>query len=408
MGFWSKLTGGKQGEQKDYTLADPALLSLFGVPATASGIFVGESSAMRQPTSGAAIRLLSGILQTTRCHCYRRSEDGSRERASDHPAEKLLSGFANGWLPAPEFRRQAMFEAVNHGRSFALISKLRGVPREILPLPRSAVVRETSDLGEPRYHVTLKSGERRTYSSNEILEVAPWSGRSLTGDASEAIARCVALGDHASKLFRNNARPGGVLKIPGKLTEVAAKRIREAWESSFGGENSGKTAVLEENATWEAVTMSAVDSEYTATLKACQEDVARCYSVPLTLLNHLDRAVWKNPEQLAQEFLEFTILPILQHWEGALTRCLLSEAEREEYFIEFDTNAFAKADLASRFSAYAQARTSAIFTANEVRRLENMPPHADGDRLENPAISPGPAPAKPDKESDDDDAEAAN
>lgn len=341
MSIWTKIFPSRAApvENKDYTLADASALTLFGGLPTAAGISVGEATAMRQPTSGAAIRLLAGVLATTRVHLFQRDENGDRKRADDHPAEKLVAGFANPWLPASDFRRAAMAEAVIHGASYALISKIRGAPRELIPLPRSAVTRETDDsTGEPSFKVGLRGGGTRRYSYSEILEIRPWSGRSLTGDAAEAIARASTMADHAARLFKNGARPGGVLKVSGKLTNLAAKRISEAWQSAFGGENTGRTAILEEGATFESLAMKSTDAEFSTQSKAAAEDIARAYGIPPTLLGFLENATWKNPEMLALQFLQFTMLPIFEHWQGSFARCLLTAEERESHFFEFDLN----------------------------------------------------------------------
>ncbi|MFI0847883.1 phage portal protein [Mesorhizobium sp. IMUNJ 23232] len=394
MSIWTKIFGNSQPvEAKDIGLASPELLTLFGGLPTSSGIVIGEASAAREPTAGSAIRLLAGVLATTKVHLYQRGEDGERARADSHPAEKLVANFSNSWTPAPDLRRAMMCEAVNHGVAYALVSKVRGSPRELIQLPRSAVTRTTDDAtGEPSFSVSLKGGGTRRYAFSDILEIRPWGGRSLTGDGADAIARALTLADHAAKLFRNGAKPSGILKIPGRLNELAAKRISDAWTSSFGGENSGRTAVIEEGGSFEQITMSAVDAEYSASMTAAQEDVARCYGVPLTLLNHLEHATWKNPEQLALQFLQYSMLPVFESWQGALARCLLTPEERENYFFEFDLNGFAKADLATRAAAYSTLITARVLNPNEVRAKENMPGYGPaGDEYANPAISPGPA-----------------
>jgi len=403
MSIWTKITGRSDKiEAKDFTLADPALLSLFGGLPTAAGVTMGEAAAMRQPTAGAAIRLLAGVLATTKVHLYRKDGEGNRERADDHPAEKLIAGFANPWTPAGDMRRSFMCQAVNEGAAYGLVSKVRGTPREILPLPKSAVTRKTDDsTGEPSYSISLKAGGTRQCSYGDILEIRPWGGRSLTGDAAEAIARASIMADHASRLFRNGAKPSGILKIPGKLTEIAAQRIRAAWEASFGGENSGKVAVLEEAADFSTISLNSVDAEYSATMKAAQEDIARAYGVPLTLLNHLENATWKNPEMLALQFLQFAMLPIFEHWQGALARCLLSDEERPTYFFEFDLSGFARADLSTRAAAYSTLITARVLNPNEARAKENMPPYEGGNEFANPAITPGAAAPKPKGQDDE-------
>lgn len=396
MSIWTRITGrAEKIEQKDIALSDPALLSLFGGLSTASGVTVGEAQVMADPTASAAVKLLCGIVATTPLHFYQRAGD-ERKRAEDHPAEKLVARTANGWTAAGALRAQLLYDAIHHGRGYALAIKVRGEARELLYLAHGSVTRKVDERsGEPSYEVRLKAGGSTTYSFREVVDVAPWHGRAPAHDARESIARAATMAAHASKLFRNGAKPGGILTIPGKLTELAAKRISDAWNSSFGGENSGRTAVLEENASFESITMSSVDAQFSESLKSTQEDVARHFGVPLVLLNHLDRAVWRNPEQLATQFLQYTAAPIFACLEFAFERALLNEDEQDSLFAEFTIDAIVKADIAARFEAYAKAIASRFMTPNEVRRRENLPPHPDGDKLENPNTTPGATPAKP-------------
>ena len=78
-------------EAKDIGLADPALLSLLGAPLTSAGVAVGEAAVMQDATASAAIKLLTGIAQTTPLHFYQRGEGSDRERAQSHPADRLVS-----------------------------------------------------------------------------------------------------------------------------------------------------------------------------------------------------------------------------------------------------------------------------------------------------------------------------
>ncbi|MFI0846427.1 phage portal protein [Mesorhizobium sp. IMUNJ 23232] len=373
-------------------MASPELLTLFGGVTTVAGVTLGEAGTMRQPTAGSCIRLITNAVSTTPCHLFEKGNDGARARAESHPAERLVSGFANPWTSAGDFKRDMLFRAICEGRSYALASKVRGNVKELIPLPYSAVRRDVDEAsGEPSYTLTLKGGGTRRYGYQDILEVAPWGGRSLMRDASEAVGRATIMDTHATRLFKQG-KPSGVLRVPGKLTELAAQRISAAWNSSFGGENSGKTAVLEENASWESIALKSVDSQYLETLKLTLEDICRCFSVPPTLVGDLEHSVWKAPEQLAQQFLSFCMLPIFQHIEGAYARCLLTESERNAaFYFEFNLDNFARADLAGRFAAYTQAITSRILSPNEARARENLAPYDGGDVYENPAVSPGQA-----------------
>ena len=103
--------------------------------------------------------------------------------------------------------------------------------------------------------------------------------------------------------------------------------------------------------------------------------------MPGTLIGDLERATWRNVEELARQFLQFTLLPWLEVWQAAFTRTLLKPEERGDFFLEFVVDDLLRADLAARFAAYRNAVGGAWLTPNEARRLDNRPPVEGGDTL---------------------------
>jgi len=55
-----------------------------------------------------------------------------------------------------------------------------------------------------------------------------------------------------------------------------------------------------------------------------------------------------------------------------MMKSLLTEAEKERYFIEHLTQGFLRADTKTRFESYKIAIESGFLTVPEVRQLENM------------------------------------
>jgi HK97 family phage portal protein len=99
------------------------------------------------------------------------------------------------------------------------------------------------------------------------------------------------------------------------------------------------------------------------------------------------RATWSNSEQMARQLVDFTLKPWLDAWESAYRRVLLSDDDRTGYNIEFVLDELLKGDTAARAAAYAQFRSAGVYTANEIRALENLPSRPDGDELGNPYTS---------------------
>jgi hypothetical protein len=99
---------------------------------------------------------------------------------------------------------------------------------------------------------------------------------------------------------------------------------------------------------------------------------------------------------MGQSFLDSCLVSWLIQWQGALARALLTAEERVNTTIEFDTSALTRANLQVRTDSYSKAVGGPWLTADEARALENRPPIAGGDVLNEPAgAAPPQAKANP-------------
>jgi HK97 family phage portal protein len=378
------------------TLKDPwTALLLGGAGGTAAGASVSPETAMRCTAVFGAIKVLAETVSQLPIHLYRRTPDGGRERADDHPVEALLSDAANPWTPASEFRLIMETQLALHGNAYAWIGRGAAGVEELIPLESRRVAVEADAVSmEPSYTVTDANGQQRTYGRTEILHIRGVGAGLYQGDspvllAREAIALSLVLEQHGAGLFGRGARPAGILKAPNFLTVEQRAALRSSWDSQHqGGDNAGKTAILESGLTFEPLQLSSVDAQFLELRKFQLQEIARVWRVPLHLLADLDRVTHSNAEELGRQFLTFTLLPILRAWQDALRLTLLTPEERRSgFYVEFLVDDLARADLAARFTAYSQAVAAGVFNPNEIRAMENRSPYAGGEVFTRPVNS---------------------
>lgn len=361
------------------------LLSLFGSRPTAAGVNVTRQTALRSPTTLACVRAIAETIGGIPLHLYQRGPDGARERDGDHPAAQLLSNDWCPWAGAVETRTAMMFDALLHGAGYGLIVRVGDRPQEIHRLDPTGVQVDTTGV-EPRFAV-MHDGEHRYYRWQDILRIAtPGSTYdcliNLTDCAREAIALDIVMAQHQAKLFANGARPSGALKYKRALNADTVRRLRESFESAHsGGENSGRTLVLEDGMDFEPMQFSSTDAQFMELRRLATQEIARAFKVPGTLVGDLDRATWRNVEELMRQFVQTCLMPWAEVWQAALERALLTPDERQAYFIEAVFDDLLRGDLANRFTAYRQAAGGSWLTPNEIRALDNRPPVEGGDDL---------------------------
>jgi HK97 family phage portal protein len=378
------------------TLADPwTALLLGGAGPTDAGISVTPEAALRFAPVLATVKVLAETTAQLVPHLYRRMPDGGRERVSDHPVEALIADAANDWTSAAEFRQTLATALAIHGNAYAFINRAGDTPTELIPLPWGAVTVERDPATtEPRYRI-----DGTLYPRHDIFHVrtfgrSPYLGDSPVALAREAIGLGLVLERHAAGLFGRGARPAGVLRYPRQLTEPMAARLRASWDSRYqGGENAGRTAVLEDGLEWQATQLSSVDAQFLELRRFQVQEIARVWRVPLHLIGDLERVTFSNAEQMGAQFLAYTIMPLLRLWQDAFRLSLLTPAERRDgFYIEFMIDDLSRADLAARFTAYSQAINAGILNPNEIRAMENRGPYAGGETYMRP-VNTAPAPA---------------
>jgi HK97 family phage portal protein len=222
-------------ETKVATLAAPDsfLLDLFGASTTNAGVLVSPRTAMSCAPVRAAVRAISEAIGQLPAYVYKRGPSGEKQRAPDHPAQRLLDGVANDWTPAGKLREDVTQDAALYPYGgFAYLNWVDGKPYELIRLDpeRSAVVIDYSNL-EPQYAVKEDGkSPARIIPRQNILHIPSPSlqGRGMVIEGREAIALAIVLEQYAARLFGNSARPSGVITTKGNLSATALAAVKSA------------------------------------------------------------------------------------------------------------------------------------------------------------------------------------
>lgn len=189
--------------------------------------------------------------------------------------------------------------------------------------------------------------------------------------AKNAIGMAIACEEFGAKFFANGAAPSGVLEHPGTLKDP--KRVRDAWQSQFGGSsNSGKVAVLEEGMKYTPISISPEQAQFLETRKFQINEIARIFRVPPHMVGDLEKSSFSNIEQQSLEFVKYTLDPWVIRWEQSMQRALFTTDEKSEFFIKFNLEGLLRGDYQSRMNGYAIARQNGWMSTNDIRELENL------------------------------------
>ena len=366
----------------------------FFMGGTTAGKIVTERSAMQMTAVYSCVRILAEAIAGLPLHLYRYTDEGSKEKALDHPLYLLLHDEPNPEMSSFVFRETLMTHLLLWGNAYAqIIRNGKGEVVALYPLMPNKMTVDRDPEGHLYYQYNRSSDEAIKPSQTVILQPRDvlhipglgfdgLVGYSPIAMAKNAIGLAIATEEYGAKFFANGAAPSGVLEHPGTIKDP--QRVRDAWQSQFGGSsNSGKVAVLEEDMKYTPISIAPEQAQFLETRKFQINEIARIFRVPPHMVGDLEKSSFSNIEQQSLEFVKYTLDPWVIRWEQSLQRALIRQDEKARYFVKFNLEGLLRGDYQSRMTGYATARQNGWMSANDIRELENLDriPAEDGGDL---------------------------
>ena len=380
MSFLNWLRGDTTRSADDHAISS-GYSFFFG--ATSSGRPVTERSAMQMTAVYSCVRILAEAIAGLPLHVYRYKDGGGKEKALDHPLYPLLHDEPNPEMTSFVFRETLMTHLLLWGNAFAQV--IRNGRDEIIGLyplmpNRMTVGRDEAGRLYYEYQRTWDEPTGRfetvTLQARDVLHIPGLGFDGLVGYspiamAKNAIGLAQATEDYGASFFANGAAPGGVLEHPGTIKDPV--RVRESWQSTFGGARNGnKIAVLEEGMKYTPISVSPEQAQFLETRKFQINEIARIFRIPPHMIGDLEKSSFSNIEQQSLEFVKYTLDPWVIRFEQAITKTLLTPREKPGVYVKFNLEGLLRGDYESRMNGYAVARQNGWMSANDIRELENL------------------------------------
>ena len=356
----------------------------FLMGSSTAGKNVTERSAMQMTAVYSCVRILAEAVAGLPLHLYRHKEDNGKEKAIDHTLYHLLHDEPNPEMSSFVFRETLMTHLLLWGNAYAqIIRNGKGEVIALYPLIPNRMTVNRDENGQLYYEYSSASDDINSNSSRtvvlmprDVLHIPGLGFDGLVGYspiamAKNAIGMAIACEEYGAKFFANGAAPSGVLEHPGTIKDP--KKVREAWQSQFGGSsNAGRVAVLEEGMKYTPISISPEQAQFLETRKFQINEIARIFRIPPHMVGDLEKSSFSNIEQQSLEFVKYTLDPWVIRWEQSLMRALLSNDEKKEYFIKFNLEGLLRGDYESRMKGYSIGRQNGWMSANDIRELENL------------------------------------
>ncbi|AGQ28822.1 phage portal protein [Serratia liquefaciens] len=374
-----------------------ALLNWLGVPislttgtfwqewfgTSSSGKVVTADKAIQLSSVWACIRLLSESISTLPLKVYMREADGSRKLAQDHPAYQVLCRRPNLEMTPSRFMLLVVASICLRGNAFV---EKKMIGRKLVALdpllPQNMVVKRLPT-GKLEYTYT-ENGTKRVIPVDRMMHIRGFGLDGVCGmmplsSGRDVFGAAMAVDEAAAKIFENGLQSTGFLSSKTALNKEQRERLRKSLQSFIGSKNAGKLMVLENELSYQNVTMNPEAAQLLESRAFSIEEICRWFRVPPFMVGHVTKqSSWASSvEGMNLIFLTNTLRPLLVNIEQEIARCLLDGDE--DYFAEFSVEGLLRADSVGRSAYYTTALQNGWMSRNDVRRLENLPPIPGGD-----------------------------
>lgn len=361
-------------------LTDSDFWSAYAGVTSSSGQAITEKRMLSLSAVWACTRLISETIGTLPLSMYERTSSGKRV-AVQHPLHSLIHDQPNTDTTAAVHWESTVAAMLLRGvgRSEKLMIGNRVVGLQFLAPNRLSVGKRLN--GELQYRYTENDGSQRVIPQSRIFEIPGFSldgqnGVSVISYGANVFGAALAADQAASKTFESGMMPTVYYKLEDRLKKEQREEFRENMQRVAGAMNAGKSPVLEGGMSVGTIGINPNDSQLLESRGFSVEEICRWFRVPPFMVGHSEKSTsWGTGiEQQMIGFLTFTLGPWLRRIEQAISKDLLTPAERLRYYPKFSVEGLLRADSAGRASFYSSMVNNGIFTRDEVRELEDREP----------------------------------
>lgn len=369
-----------RSENRALTVDEQLLAIARGRFSDASGMDVSPDSALRLTQVLACVNAIASDLAALPIKVYQRAPDGSHREAREHPLWDVLGLSPDNEGTSFGFRQAMQGHVLTRGNAYAEIGFRRDGKVGALYFLDPKTVRPDRS---PQTKKLFYEVDGKSWEPNRVLH---WHGFGYDGSQGyspvslcrQAIGVGMASETFAAAFLGNGGKPGGVVEMPGKLTEEQVKLLRESFSQNHAGpQNVGRVAILQAGQKYTPISIDPKDAQFLELRQFQVAEICRIFRVPPHKIADYSQAQLASAATEASnlDYVKMTLRCWAEAHEQSMNLRLLSPEERAAgFFAEYDFRALLRGDSKSRSEYYHAALQDGWMNRDEVRKLENLNP----------------------------------
>lgn len=359
----------KRAEEKEAVEFSDALLEAF-----LQDDHISRKMAMNVPTFAGCINTISNTVASVPIYLYKRSNDGSAERMDDKRAY-LINCDTGDTFTGADLKKAIVKDYYTNKGGYIYINRQRNNIRSLNYVdPDQITFMFNEDPIFKEYRILVNG---KTYKPHQFVKILRstqngWRGISLIAENPTILNTVYNSLKFENALVKKGGNKKGFLQAVHKIAEPALQALKEGFRKLYSNDNDN-VIILNDGVTFKEASETSVEMQLNENKKSNANEICKLFNMPPAIINGGATA----SDRLA--YVQDCIIPLLEAICKALDRDLLLEREKNDYFFAADTYELTKADIKTRYEAYASGYKNGFLQINDIRRQENLPSLGDLD-----------------------------
>ena len=326
-----------------------------------------------------AVNLISDAIASLQMKPYIVDSDGYKTENYNSPLYPLLAFEPNSNMSRFDFFKLIITSLLLRGNAYIKITRDDKFIVTALELLNPDFVTISQIKNDIKY---IYTGSQGMINSSDMIQVRNFPqlnslyGLSTINYAINSLEISYNSEKHASNFFKGGANFAGFASTSAPLTPKQESDIITKLKNISNAETGNPNGVVIMGGTdfkFTAMGISPKDSQLLESRQFNVLDIARFFNVNPILLFDNANAKYNNSENAQLDFLNTTLLPIIEKLENEFIRKLILPSQRIQNELRFDLANLLRADQNSQADYYQKLFGLGVVNANYIAKTLNLP-----------------------------------
>jgi len=327
-----------------------------------------------------SVNLIGDAIASLAMKTYSVDADGYKKEDTTNPLYDLLTYEPNPTISRFTFFKNIISSMLLRGNAYVRIVRDKSFKVEALNLLNPDAVTIVTLNGELKYKIAGVIGYINAADMIHVLNFPQFNsfyGVSTIQYGINSLDRSYNSENHASNWFKGGANSAGVMSFDEPLSPKQEKDLLAKMKAASDAETGNPNGLVflggAPGAQFHTFGVSPRDSQLLESRAFNVVDIARFFSVNPILLFDNTKATYSNVESSQLDFLNTTLLPIIEKLENEFVRKLILPSQRSVSEIRFELSNILRTDMKSQATYYKELFSMGVVNANQIAKFLNLP-----------------------------------